>query len=489
MTIECPHRPACDGCPRFEQTQAQRANELLESLVRLAQQFDLRTPSDLGMADHDLGYRNRARMVVRPQEAKPLGYFGAGSRDYVGVDACLVHDPRIESVLDTVRAFSTHTVVKAARFIDVRAGKNTIITFAVSQALDEGATADFVQRLHARHPDLGVQINVGAKHGVLSGTQVLVCGPEAVTFELAGKSFEAPPTAFFQVNTEMLGAMHERMASWIGDEPIIDCYSGVGVHGLALGTGPVYGMDNVAVSVDYADRNAKANGREAQFECVDDADSSAWQPPFAGATIIVNPARAGLQKAFLERIGTQQAKQILYVSCSPISFYRDAERLARLGWACEDLHAFELMPRTNHVELVARFVPGPARQAPKRAADEDSTWVAIVDGVVPHGALPNGPGGDIMARRIRTLGGVSVIRLVCKEPIDADTVCQRLRAWKHPVVGDDAYGSRKLNATWLRDRYVDEAMVACIRDGEFVYAVPGLLAATAQLPATAFERS
>ncbi len=484
MQPTCRHRPDCDGCPRFEQTPEKRAAELLAGLHRLAGLFELKPPSSIIHSEIDLGYRNRARMVVR-NGRYPLGFFRAKSREFIGIQQCVVHTDTVEEVLGTVRLLGKHDVMQAAKFVDVRAGENAILTVSLKDEVTDEAVEDFKAQFLSMQPDVGLQLNRGKGHGVLAGQQEVVCGPETVRFVVRGLSFEVPPNAFFQLNTSMLETMQERMGQWIEDEDIIDTYCGVGVHGLALGKGHVYGMDNVEDAVKWARVNAATNNREATFEVVEDATAESWTPPFEDATVILNPTRAGVVEGFLDRISTSECKQILYVSCNPTSFFRDAERLARHGWQIAETHAFEMMPRTDQIELVVRFARGKRLAVAPKAAEHASIWVALADGVVPHGELP---GGNVKVRRIRNYEGASVIRITSVEPIDADTLAKSLRAWKHPLIGDSQFGSRPVNSKWLREAYVDVPMLACIRDGRTTYKVPGFFCATVQLPARTLER-
>jgi hypothetical protein len=49
----------------------------------------------------------------------------------------------------------------------------------------------------------------------------------------------------------------------------------------------------------------------------------------------------------------------VYVSCDPQTLARDQQRLQQRGFRLEAAAAFDLMPQTHHVEVVALFVaPG-----------------------------------------------------------------------------------------------------------------------------------
>ena len=50
-------------------------------------------------------------------------------------------------------------------------------------------------------------------------------------------------------------------------------------------------------------------------------------------------------------------RRLVYVSCDPASFGRDARVLLHAGWTLTSIRGFDIFPMTEHVELVARFDP------------------------------------------------------------------------------------------------------------------------------------
>lgn len=73
------------------------------------------------------------------------------------------------------------------------------------------------------------------------------------------------------------------------------------------------------------------------------------------ATVLLDPPRAGAGTKVIAGLDAAQARQILYVSCEPSSFARDAKELVSRGWRVEDLRVLDLYPNTHHMESVALF--------------------------------------------------------------------------------------------------------------------------------------
>ena len=57
-------------------------------------------------------------------------------------------------------------------------------------------------------------------------------------------------------------------------------------------------------------------------------------------------------EAAIEAIGRMSPPRVVYVSCDPATLGRDVKRLAAHGYTAVRARAFDLFPRTHHVETV-----------------------------------------------------------------------------------------------------------------------------------------
>jgi tRNA/tmRNA/rRNA uracil-C5-methylase (TrmA/RlmC/RlmD family) len=75
--------------------------------------------------------------------------------------------------------------------------------------------------------------------------------------------------------------------------------------------------------------------------------------------VVLDPARQGAGTAVMAALATHAPtlERLVYVSCDPASFGRDARVLLDARWDLAALHAFDIFPMTEHVELVALFRP------------------------------------------------------------------------------------------------------------------------------------
>ncbi|WP_438855360.1 class I SAM-dependent RNA methyltransferase [Agromyces sp. M3QZ16-3] len=146
-----------------------------------------------------------------------------------------------------------------------------------------------------------------------------------------------------------------------------DLYGGVGL--LAAAVGDRFGPSTRITSVEAdprATEHAGANladwvGARAVSERVDRyLDRLAGAPDarvrgLRGATVVLDPPRAGAGRAVVDRLAELRPAQVVYVACDPVALARDVATFRSHGFELEALEAFDLFPNTHHVEAVARF--------------------------------------------------------------------------------------------------------------------------------------
>ena len=70
--------------------------------------------------------------------------------------------------------------------------------------------------------------------------------------------------------------------------------------------------------------------------------------------VVIDPPRAGAEAQVAE-ITASRLRHLVYVSCNPVTFARDAERLAQAGFRLDDLIVVDQFRWSSHIELAARF--------------------------------------------------------------------------------------------------------------------------------------
>jgi len=240
----------------------------------------------------------------------------------------------------------------------------------------------FDELLRSQHADSIMQHAVG-RHApntdqavlhvpAFAGDSGAVFGDEETTVAIedpAGteKTFHLDPGVFFQSNTELLGrliflaagplpAAHDKL-----NGRAADLFSGVGVFAAFLEErfAEITAVERDSRCLAYARRNL---GSRTRFITASVEKWSKQGNSRAGTEsmkhlqrLVVDPPRAGISKAVLQRIIFWEPEEIAYVSCNPVTFTRDAARLKSKGYVLRLCEGFDLYPQTSHIEVFGLF--------------------------------------------------------------------------------------------------------------------------------------
>ena len=160
--------------------------------------------------------------------------------------------------------------------------------------------------------------------------------------------FRYATEGFFQVNIPVYEQALRDMRSWIPEgKPTVDMYSGVGTIGLTIGS-----PDTILVELnEHAVREMQRNISELAKPAVAvlAASEQALEYITPDRTIILDPPRAGLHQAVVDRLLDQSPERIVYLSCNPVTQARDASLLVE-KYKISHVQGYNFFPRTPHIE-------------------------------------------------------------------------------------------------------------------------------------------
>ena len=144
---------------------------------------------------------------------------------------------------------------------------------------------------------------------------------------------------------------------------IWDLYSGSGLFTLPLATltAPrtrMLSVEGGRTAVKNAQRNLRhRNLTDVDARCGDVAKTLAHVPAHLAHPdlVVLDPPRAGARAKVCRQIAAAEARSVIYIACDPASLGRDTGTLLELGYELADVRAFDIYPRTHHVETVALF--------------------------------------------------------------------------------------------------------------------------------------
>ena len=188
------------------------------------------------------------------------------------------------------------------------------------------------------------------------GTPAPLVGLDYITEVVRGREFRISATSFFQVNSQQAERLVDLVLDALaleGDEVVLDAYCGVGLFTafIAEWASLVIGVEVNPDAVDDAVYNlADAENVTLLEGKVQHALSEIDESLDA---VVLDPPRGGVEKEVLDGLALQAPERIVYISCDPATFARDARRLVRKGYTLVWVQPVDLFPQTYHVETVA----------------------------------------------------------------------------------------------------------------------------------------
>lgn len=375
----CPVSSRCGGCT-FRHISYSAELAVKDKLVRDAFEriggFKDITFEDICGGETER-YRNKAQYPVAELEGKAVcGFYSKRSHRVVPYFGCTLQPKIFGDIaafcLDFVntRKISAYTEESGSgilRHIYIRRGFHSgeiMICFVVKST---AAKADLTElaRLAAEKFDgvKSVVMNINPKNtNVIMGEKnITLWGNDEITDTLCGKKITLSPMSFYQVNTAQAEKLYRQgmeYAGLTGGETVLDLYCGAGTIGLAFSdrAAKIIGCEIVPEAVENAKRNAEINGvKNAEFYC---GDSGKLAEKLADENIrpdvaVIDPPRKGCDTLTLDSLVRMSPRRIVMISCNPATAARDAKYLSERGYKLMKVRAFDLFPRTSHVECVA----------------------------------------------------------------------------------------------------------------------------------------
>lgn len=372
----CPVFGKCGGCS-FRHISYAAELSAKEGFVRDAfERIGGLSPEFLPIkgSDGTEGYRNKLQMpVCRGENGEYLcGFFSERSHRVIPVSKCLLQPEQFADitafVLDAAKRLhiSPYNEEKhegVLRHVFLRRGN---YSGEICLCLVARKNVPEFKRLAAEvmeaFPEIkGVVLNINpAKTNVILGeTEIVLRGSAVIKDTMCGNTVEISPKSFYQVNTPAAEQLYRQAAEFAQPEGkvVLDLYCGAGTIGLSMAdkAAKVIGAEIVPEAVENARKNAELNRREnAEFFCAD-AGQAVERFSKSGVkpdVIVLDPPRKGCGEAALAACAEMAPERIVMISCNPATAARDAKRLTELGYKVKQARAFDLFPRTTHVECV-----------------------------------------------------------------------------------------------------------------------------------------
>ena len=294
--------------------------------------------------------RRRAKLTGRrTKKHATVGFFGKASETIQPIEPCRVLVPEILDIIPALEQFT-------AQF-GSRKGQLGFWVLASERGIDVS-----VEGLgHLAHADFGPFAQWAGSNGLarLSVGHEIIGQHQAPQMTFGKVKITPPPRAFTQATEAGERALQVAVARALaGADRIIDLFSGAGTLGLPLADVATLQcfendaalLEALAHGVRYTQgiKTVTTSTRDLFRNPIDHTDLK----PFNAA--IIDPPRAGAEQQ-VGQLARSDLRDIVMVSCNPVSFARDAALLCNGGYSLKWIEVVDQFRWSPHIEIVAHF--------------------------------------------------------------------------------------------------------------------------------------
>lgn len=345
----------CSGCPLMPLSGEAQRLQKKEMLASLGLHVD-RVIGD----GRELGYRVSSKRVAFGGPGRlVLGSFSRGSHVPADMHGCVVEHPALSAAASGIVRVAQRLRIPA---FDERRGDGLLRSVWLRLVAPDvtsrvGHTSQVVVTLVATSepsPDFvrgiaelaGVRVVAWSKH---EGVGNDLRGEAPIL--LHGSSDDHGLLGFLQPNAPLADRMYETLLADEHDVPL----EGAHAFDLFAGSG--------ATTRRLRERFAKVDACESYPESAaalgvapERVEDFLARTNVAPDLVIANPPRKGLGDRVVDQLLAFAPPRVQIMACGPKGLAHDLERLTAGGYRLTQLLAFDTLPQTPHVELVAKLV-------------------------------------------------------------------------------------------------------------------------------------
>jgi len=345
----CPHFKTCGGCSMQHASDTFLADWKTNVVRNALAAHDLKSEFRPIITSPAQSRRRATFAAQRTKKGVLIGFHSRASDTVVDIPSCKLLHP---DLLATMPAMEALTKIGASR----KAG--------ISISVTQSAAGSDVSVLDAKEAGGPMMVELGAlveqfKLSRLSWNGEVVAMRAAPVQTFDGITVSPPVSAFLQATQSGQIAITKTVLEAVGDaKRIVDLFAGCGTFSLPLAKQAqvlaVEGEAPLLDSLDAAWRNADG------LKTLETHKRDLFRNPMLKEdlkkidAVVLDPPRAGA-KAQCEALAEANLARIVFVSCNPVTFARDAKILVNAGYTIDWVQVIDQFRWSAHVELVALF--------------------------------------------------------------------------------------------------------------------------------------
>jgi 23S rRNA (uracil1939-C5)-methyltransferase len=348
----CPHFGSCGGCALQHLDRAAYARFKCERITAALARVGLGDVPLEPMQSSPLASRRRLRLAWKRTGGKPrLGFRERRGHGLVPITVCPIARPGLAALIAPLR----ERLAGIAALEGEGELQLTLSETGIDALLDLPRAPDLADR--EALAGLAGELDLARLAISLDGVPEPVAVRRPPVMRFGEVAVELPPGAFLQATVEGERALQAAAAEWLPEGGgLADLFAGLGTLTL-----PLLREGRRLMLVESSPVACRALRRiVAPAGAVTVLQRDLVRAPLspgelaAFAAIVLDPPKAGAAAQCAE-LAAATVPRIVYASCNPASFARDARTLVDGGYALEALRPVDQFLFSPEIELVARF--------------------------------------------------------------------------------------------------------------------------------------
>ena len=327
---ECPYSNICGGCNLnhicFNDENRFKLNKVKDIVKKYA---DIDPNLVKGIVYHDRNnYRNKITLHGKDND---LGLYKEYTNEIIPINSCLIVNPKINEIIKVLN----NTPKEISEVIIKTSNDNSKVMVSITGTINN---IEILKELC----------------DVLIINNEYITNDKVIETNIGNKKYIEGIDSFFQINNTLTKELYDEVLINVKDKnynKCLDLYCGTGTIGIYISdqVKEVIGVDYNQSNINDAEENKKLNNiNNISFIC-DKVENKI--DTFKDIDIvIVDPPRAGLDPKTKDYLKQINAREIIYVSCDPVTLARDIEDLDT--YKINYIKVFNMFPRTYHCESI-----------------------------------------------------------------------------------------------------------------------------------------
>lgn len=312
-------------------------------------------------SENVLGYRNKLTFYISNNNT--LSFYKEKSHNYVDIKKCLLVNEKFNHLIVLINTFLLNNkefnknILKSVIIrqindcfmIHLVLAKKTILLKLVKWL-----------NLNKINYSLSFSINDKVNSNFATYPTTFVAGVENVYSNEFDIKYPVYPMSFLQVNAQIKNVVYNEILNLLKDnQTVLDAYSGAGLLSAIIAKKCHY-----VYSVEIDESASKACEALCKLNNIKNlktylGDCGLIVPEILNSkkihTIVLDPARKGVNQSVLDAIVNSQIEHVIYLSCNPATLARDLKVLTDNGFKITKAKPYDMFPQTNEVETLVEL--------------------------------------------------------------------------------------------------------------------------------------